>query len=466
MSSPDESETEVLDLGEVEGSIQENRISFCLAGKLFTERSYNTFALMDVMLKAFKSRTKVAAREWGNKLLIFTFSDEKDRDWVIRNQPWHFDGHLFVVRALDGSEQPSSVILSKASFWTRAYDLPIMCQTEATLRSIAARIGALEVFEPPGELNVGSYLRFKVEIDVSKPLTRGLKVRVKGEEQWIPIKYESLPFYCFCCGKVGHNFKACDLYDRNECPDPVDMDYGPFLKASPMKKGRGVKVENVSIEKEAGKRGESPAMKQISANTRVLGHLPDRTKNKAPEASQPSLPPPSTTILPNPHQKFQDTALQTTPNFSHSQPSKKPALPEKTRSETIKTVSHHTNPDTNQKPTYEPSSIQNQAAVSSFETSGQEEGAVISSPNPRRTTWKRNARAKGKEVSSSNGDVQLSCGEKRGAENLGDLMDIDCLASLPKKGKSGLEDSDGGDGGSGDLILSAVEVSGLHCRDL
>ncbi|KAL8505131.1 hypothetical protein ACS0TY_016369 [Phlomoides rotata] len=84
---------------------------------------------MDVMIKAFKCRTKAHVREWGNKLLIFTFLDETDREWVIRNQPWHFDGHLFVVKSLDGSEQPSGVSITRASFWTRIYDLPIMCHT-------------------------------------------------------------------------------------------------------------------------------------------------------------------------------------------------------------------------------------------------------------------------------------------------------------------------------------------------
>ncbi|KAL8469721.1 hypothetical protein ACS0TY_032532 [Phlomoides rotata] len=86
MASPEELGDDVLDLGTIE------------------DRPFNVFALMDVMIKDFKSRTKVAVRELGNKLLIFTFADEKDRDWVIRNQRWHFDGHLFIIKSLDGSE--------------------------------------------------------------------------------------------------------------------------------------------------------------------------------------------------------------------------------------------------------------------------------------------------------------------------------------------------------------------------
>ncbi|KAL8499846.1 hypothetical protein ACS0TY_019733 [Phlomoides rotata] len=191
---------------------------------------------MDVMIKAFKCRTKASVREWGHKLLIFTFMNETDRDW-------HFDDHLFVVKSLTGSEQPSGVTITRSSFWARVYDLPIMCHTEATLISIAKRIGELDIFEPPDGLNLGYYLRFKVSIDITKPLMRGLLIKIKGDALWIPIKYEALPFYCFCCGLVGHNFRGYDSYDKNDCPDPTEMEYGPFLKASPIKKGRGPKIE-------------------------------------------------------------------------------------------------------------------------------------------------------------------------------------------------------------------------------
>ncbi|KAL8481739.1 hypothetical protein ACS0TY_028039 [Phlomoides rotata] len=242
MASPEDVGYDVLDLGTVEGSTRERGSSYCLVGKLCTSRLFNVFALMDVMVRAFKTHTKVVVREWGKNLLIFTFTNE--RDWVVRNQPWHFDGHLFAVKPLMGSEQPSSVTVSKGSFWARAFDIPIMCQTEATLISIAHQLRELKVFEPPDGFNLSSYLWFKVAVDITKPLLRGLKLRFNGDALWVPIKYESLPFYCFCCGVIGHNFKFGESYDRNECPEPVEMDFGPFLRASPMKKGRGPKVEN------------------------------------------------------------------------------------------------------------------------------------------------------------------------------------------------------------------------------
>ncbi|KAL8466365.1 hypothetical protein ACS0TY_035461 [Phlomoides rotata] len=266
MESPVEG-GDVLDLGLVEGSTRALGSTYYLVGKLCTSKPFNVFALMDVMVKAFKTRNKAVVREWAQNMLIFTFTDA--RDWVVRNQPWHFDGQLFAVKPLLGSEQPSTVTVSKGSFWVRAHDIPIMCQTEAALISIAHWVGEFEVFEPPDGSNVSSYLRFKVSMDITKPLLRGMTLRFNGDDIWVPISYESLPFYCFCCGMIGHSFKFCDSYDLNECPSLADMDFGPSLRAEPLKKGRGPRIEIKTYVQEGGVRS-GQLVREAAGRTQTL----------------------------------------------------------------------------------------------------------------------------------------------------------------------------------------------------
>lgn len=57
----------------------------CLAGKLIHEKPSNIFAIKEVMLKAFRPKGKLAVRDWGNGLLLFSFEFMDDREWVIRN---------------------------------------------------------------------------------------------------------------------------------------------------------------------------------------------------------------------------------------------------------------------------------------------------------------------------------------------------------------------------------------------
>ncbi|KAL8508005.1 hypothetical protein ACS0TY_018531 [Phlomoides rotata] len=95
MAALSDTEEDTIDLGfqNLGGSRSGNLI--CLAGRLCTSRHFNVYALIDVMLKGFKVKGKVTACEW------------EDRAWVLQNQPWHFEGNLFAISPLSGSEQPS-----------------------------------------------------------------------------------------------------------------------------------------------------------------------------------------------------------------------------------------------------------------------------------------------------------------------------------------------------------------------
>ncbi|KAL8465068.1 hypothetical protein ACS0TY_034529 [Phlomoides rotata] len=209
MATSEDRGDDVLDLGMVEGSTRERGSSFFLAGQLCTSMLINVFALMDVMERAFKSRTKAV--------------------------PWHFDGNLFMGKLLSGSEQPSIVTISKGSFSTRAYDIPIMYQMEATLISIVSRVGAMEVFEPPDDNNLGSYLCFKAVVDITKPLVRGLKIRVNGDDIWVPIKCYGPWFGVYPCRALFIPKRSRDIVGVLVATNPGQKAW----KHSAREKGKG-----------------------------------------------------------------------------------------------------------------------------------------------------------------------------------------------------------------------------------
>ncbi|KAL8529777.1 hypothetical protein ACS0TY_007001 [Phlomoides rotata] len=192
-------DTEILDLGNSRADSVRRLCSepVCLVGKICTDKTVNSFALMEVMIKAIRAKGKLSARDWGHGLLIFLFELMEDRDWVIRNQSWHFDNALFAIKPLSGREQPSTISVTLASFWIRVYDLPLLCQNKETITSIAGRLGTLVAFENYDPIVPVEYVRIKVEIDITKPLRKGLNVRFDGDVLWIPIKYEALPTFCF-----------------------------------------------------------------------------------------------------------------------------------------------------------------------------------------------------------------------------------------------------------------------------
>lgn len=79
-------------------------------------------------------------------------------------------------------------------------------------------------------------VRLKVEINLEKPLKRGIKVRIReGEPRWLPITYDRLSSFCYYCGKLGYNVKDCEMIEsQTEDIGEKELPYGEFLRASPM----------------------------------------------------------------------------------------------------------------------------------------------------------------------------------------------------------------------------------------
>ncbi|GKF10367.1 reverse transcriptase, partial [Tanacetum coccineum] len=54
------------------------------------------------------------------------------------------------------------------------------------------------------------FLRFRVEIDITKPLVPGLFItRLDGKEYLVSLKYERLSDFCYRCGCLGHGRDSC-----------------------------------------------------------------------------------------------------------------------------------------------------------------------------------------------------------------------------------------------------------------
>ncbi|KAL5783407.1 hypothetical protein ACOSP7_008436 [Xanthoceras sorbifolium] len=82
---------------------------------------------------------------------------------------------------------------------------------------------------------MGKFLRIRVNIDISQPLKRGIRVSLDDSEETIMllIRYERLPEYCFGCGMVGHHVRDCPSAPTDA--DFVQADnqpFGPWLRAS------------------------------------------------------------------------------------------------------------------------------------------------------------------------------------------------------------------------------------------
>lgn len=67
---------------------------------------------------------------------------------MIKNQPWHFEGHLFTIRPLKEKEQPSAIQITETHLWIHIYDAPVNYMTATHAKAMARKLGRLVAFDP------------------------------------------------------------------------------------------------------------------------------------------------------------------------------------------------------------------------------------------------------------------------------------------------------------------------------
>ena len=109
-----------------------------------------------------------------------------------------------------------------------------------TAIELGETLGEVVTDEAEKEMVGGDFVRVRVRIDVSKPLSRGRRVVLdEGSETWVSFKYEKLSNFCYWCGLVTHDEKECEKWLAGKGSNhQVQQEYGAWLRATPFNPGR------------------------------------------------------------------------------------------------------------------------------------------------------------------------------------------------------------------------------------
>ena len=121
---------------------------------------------------------------------------------MLNKGPWPFDGSVLLLKQMIGLEQPSKMNFPKASFWIKACYLLMKKKTYDFAQTTTSKFGDFVDVDEEDVLAPSKYSKFWVDIDVTKPLHRGMMVNVRGVLKWVSFKYVKLPDFCFGCGKL------------------------------------------------------------------------------------------------------------------------------------------------------------------------------------------------------------------------------------------------------------------------
>ncbi|KAL2942411.1 Zinc finger CCHC domain-containing protein 13 [Bienertia sinuspersici] len=141
-------------------------------------------------------------------LFVFQFASNTDKSRVVQGCPWFFDNQLLLLKEVKDEEQI------------------------AEIRGDCTCMGGLIEYDDIDPLSFERYIGLKVTTGVNTT-------------KWVDIKYERLGDFCYFCGRLGHIDRDCSSYVREENNGKYTVyRYGPWLRASPLKRSWNLGVDN------------------------------------------------------------------------------------------------------------------------------------------------------------------------------------------------------------------------------
>jgi hypothetical protein len=231
-----------------------DRGTACAVGKLLAERTVGKEILKTPMIRAWQPTGWVSFKTLGPNLFLIEFQHEWDKVRIMEGRPWKFDRDLFSMAEFDGRTPPSELEFEKVPFWVRMYDMPLACMSREMGHRIGASMGVVEEVDVD-EVGVGwgEFLRVRIVLDVTKPLSRGRFLKLRDKTIWITFRYERIPRFCFKCAVIKHGVRGCVKPGGRMLPENENMQqFGPWLRVSPPNRfgGGGGGHENYKEAKE------------------------------------------------------------------------------------------------------------------------------------------------------------------------------------------------------------------------
>ncbi|XP_050222924.1 uncharacterized protein LOC126673013 [Mercurialis annua] len=212
--SDEEDDIPVCVLGEKARVAGEDKVAKSLIGKILSTKTVNRDGFISTVNYIWRTKDPVVVEMLGKNMFVFHFSSTEDRRRVMAGGPWRYQESIIALEVPCGIGDYSNMKFSQISFWIQIHNLPLMCLNMDAGLSLGSQIGLVEEVDPGASGDcLGKYIRVRVKVDISKPLKRGLKVKLGPEDGVIlaVLRYERLPDLCYKCGIIGHPMLECPL---------------------------------------------------------------------------------------------------------------------------------------------------------------------------------------------------------------------------------------------------------------
>ncbi|KAL5741628.1 hypothetical protein ACOSP7_028360 [Xanthoceras sorbifolium] len=224
------------------------KLALCLVGKILTTKLINREAFRAIIPKIWRTTQTFIMDNVKENVFVFQFQNQADKRRVLTGGPWSFDKCLIVLEEPLGDGKFLEMGFNNVQFWVQLYNVPLVCMTKEIGWALGNKIGRVTDIDvgATGDC-LGRFLRVRVVIDVSKPLSRYLRVCLseRDPDTVLLLLYERLTEYCFQCGVVGHVVRECQLaHDSSGSSSVPEFKFGNWMRAENPPKARYPRTVN------------------------------------------------------------------------------------------------------------------------------------------------------------------------------------------------------------------------------
>nr|XP_016472761.1 PREDICTED: uncharacterized protein LOC107794748 [Nicotiana tabacum] len=138
---------------------------------------------------------------------VIRFTNLEERDQVLYSGPHTINNKPMIMKVWSDDFNVHDEVLKTIPLWVRFPNLPINCWGMKALSKIGSTLGNPIYADEctTGSVRI-SYARMLIEMDITKPLPRYVKLQDhKGRLIQQEVTYDWEPKYCTKCLKIGHD---------------------------------------------------------------------------------------------------------------------------------------------------------------------------------------------------------------------------------------------------------------------
>lgn len=197
--------TKGVELGEAEVYVGIEKGQRSLIGRIFGEKKANFIGVRNTVTKLWQHKGLCKVVALLPNVFQFIFQQAEDREAVLRVRPWLFDNSILVLQPWVEGINWDDASFTKSPFWVQVWNIPSHWQSIESGMKIGSVLGeVLDVIVVDAGGKEERHLNIQVELDLTKPLVRGIRLKYKLAESWVEFRYEQLPNFCYYCGYIGH----------------------------------------------------------------------------------------------------------------------------------------------------------------------------------------------------------------------------------------------------------------------